>query len=528
LSTDRKVKVDAGVRAAPTKLARYRSSLAASWYLDALIVCLLVAGVVALYGLTTRFVPTGADAGNWLAIAYERLGRDVMAADVTYLPLFPGLLAGLITVWGPIAGFDVAAVLTIAALAIAVYICVRPVGRGHALVAAVVACVAGNQVEAYAWGGYPQLLATSFGLLATFFLLRHYHTGLSRHLWMGLFLVAATVATHALIGGLLVVALLLSTGYWIYLAQPEQGRPRAWLITLACAGLAGLVVLITWVWVPEGVEPTLNVLDTSRLESLAKAVREAPVPWVIVTLAAIAVLFKRRRSPEVAATVASGVSWAAAGLGFFLITAEPRALMVVQVGVVISAIVTLSGVIGALRKRLRVDESPSKARVAGHRLLIIAVVSLFFAVVVSGIASYWTSVQWYRLVNEAELESLDRLRAVSAPGDLVIASRGRHTMPVGWWTQGYAQRQAYSGHDAAYLAFPDEREQAELANTFFSGDLSVEDAMELLDRTGADFVAVDRRGPDARWLNSDFAQTFTVVDDSSNIVVLEIPQRTAP
>ena len=242
-----------------------------------------------------------------------------------------------------------------------------------------------------------------------------------------------------------------------------------------------------------------------------------------MTLAAIAVLFRRRRPPDVAATVASGVSWAFAGLAFFLVTAEPRSLMVVQVGVVVSAFVTFAGVFGSYRARLRASGPPSTTRVVGYRLLIISSVSLFFALVVSGLAAYSTSVQWYRLVNNAELESLDRLRAISMPDDLVIASRGRHTMPVGWWTQGYGQRQAYSGHDTAYLAFPDEREQAELANTFFSGSLSDSAAMSLHD-TGADFVAVDRRGPDARWLNSELAQTFPVVDDSSNFVILEVPK----
>ena len=507
-----------------SKMRSILSRLSASWYLDALIVILLLFGVAGLYGLATHFVPTGADPGNWLAIATERLGRNVMSANVTYLPLFPGLLAGLLSMWEPVPAFDIAAILTISALVIAVYVCVRPVGRGYALAAAVVVGVAGNQVEAYAWGGYPQLLATSFGLLATFFLLRYYDSRRSRHLWLGFVFVGATVATHAMIGGLLVVALVLSTGYWIYLAQPTGGRLKAFLLGLTCAAVASLVVLTTWVWVPEGVAPTLNVLDTSRLESLFKAVREAPVPWVIVTMAAIAVLFRRRRPPDVAATVASGVSWAFAGLAFFLGTAEPRSLMVVQVGVVVSAFVTFAGVFGSYRARLRASGPPSTTRVVGYRLLIISSVSLFFALVVSGLAAYSTSVQWYRLVNDAELESLDRLRAISMPDDLVIASRGRHTMPVGWWTQGYGQRQAYSGHDTAYLAFPDEREQAELANTFFSGSLSDSAAMSVLHDTGADFVAVDRRGPDARWLNSELAQTFPVVDDSSNFVILEVPE----
>ena len=502
--------------------------LSTSWYLDALNLTLLLAGVVALYGLGTHFVPTGADPGNWLGIANERLGRDVMAADVSYLPLFPGLLAGLLSLWGPITGFDIAAIITIGALTAAVYVCTRTIGRGYALAAAVVAGTAGNQVEAYAWGGYPQLLATSFGLLATFFLLRYYDTRLRRHLWTGLIFVAATVATHALIGGLLVVALVLCTGYWVYLARPSQGRLMAFLVSVSCAGVAGAIVLISSIWVAEGVVPTLNPEGTGRLESLFKTVREAPVPWAIMTFGAIAVLFRRRRSPAVAATVASGMSWALVGLAFFLVTAEPRGLMVAQIGVVMCAFVTIAGVLRSLKSKQHAGDHPGNARVVAYRLLIIASVSLFSATVVSGLAAYATSVAWYRLVDEAELKSLDRLRAVSVPGDLVLASRGARSMPVGWWTQGYAQRQAYSGHDPAYLAFPDERDQAELANTFFSGDLSDEAALSLLQTSGADFVAVDRRGPDAKWLRSEFAQTFTAVDDSSNIVILEVPQGEAP
>ncbi len=512
----------------PYEARRIHSLLSTSWYLDALNVTLLLAGALALYGIATRFVPTGADPGNWLGIATERLGRDVMAADVTYLPLFPALLAGLLSLWGPIAGFDLAAIITIGAMALAVYLCTRPIGRGYALAAAIVATTAGNQVEAYAWGGYPQLLATAFGLLATFILLRYYDTRRPRHLWTGLALVAATLATHALIGGLLVVALVLATAYWLYLVRPTEGRRRAFLIGLAGAGVAGLVVLITSVWVPEGVVPTLNPENTGRLESLLKTVREAPVPWAIVTVGAIAVLFKRRRPPTIAATVASGMSWVLVGLAFFLVTAEPRGLMVAQVGAVVCASVTLAEMLSSFSAKRHARDPARKTWGGGYPLFVIACISLFCSLVISGLANYSSSVDWYRLVDEAELESLDRLRAASTLEDLVLASRGPHSMPVGWWTQGYAQRRTYSAHDTSYLAFPDEREQAELANTFFSGDLTDAAALALLDTTGADFVVVDRRGPDARWLRSDLAQTFTVVDDSSNMVVLDVPRGESP
>jgi hypothetical protein len=499
-----------------------------SWIFDVLNLALIAGAAVALYAFGTHFVPTGADPGNWLAIANERLGLDVMAADVTYLPLFPGLLAVLVWLWGSVAGFDIAAMITIAALATAVYVSTRPLGRGYALAAAIVVGAAGNQVEAYAWGGYPQLLATSFGLLATFVLLRYHDTRRSRYLWLSLVLVAATVATHALIGGLLVAALVLSTAYWVYLARPDQGRLRALLIGAFCAGAAAIVVLTASIWVPEGVVPTLNPEHTPRLESLLKSVREAPVPWAIVALGAVAVLFKRTWSPAIAATVASGMSWALAGLAFFLVTGEPRGLMVVQVGLVVCAAVTSALVIRSFKTTNHNSDAPRRTSIAGHRLLLISFVALFSALVVSGVATYTNSTEWYRLVDEAELASLDRLRAVSTSDDLVLASIGRQGMPVGWWTQGYAQRRSYSAHDPAYLAFPDERVQADLANSFFSGDLSDTAALSLLDDTGADFVAVDRRGQDARWLRTEFAQSFPVVDDTSNIVILATPQRPTP
>jgi hypothetical protein len=243
-----------------------------------------------------------------------------------------------------------------------------------------------------------------------------------------------------------------------------------------------------------------------------------------MALGAVAVLFRGTWSPPVAATVATGTAWALAGLAFFLVTGEPRGLMIVQVGVVISAFVAFAEVLRRLRAGVSSSGEGRRRRVVGHRLATIAAVSLLFSLIVSGMASTSRSSQWYRLIDQEELETLDLLRDVSTPEDLVLASRGLRSMPVGWWTQGYGQRRTYSGHNQAYLAFPDERAQAETANSFFSGDLTDDAARSVLDETGVDFIAVDRRGPDARWLRTDFAQTFNVIDDSSDIVILEVPQ----
>jgi len=150
-------------------------------------------------------------------------------------------------------------------------------------------------------------------------------------------------------------------------------------------------------------------------------------------------------------------------------------------------------------------------------------VALIAAVAAGGLDAYHESTDWFRVVDRPELVSLDRLADESTPDSLVLAARGHHGNPVGWWVEGYAERSTYTGIDIRFVAFPEERDQAEIANEFFGGGLSSEESLETLEAIDADYLIVDTRGPDAGWLESPFAQTLAVVDDASHLVVLEVP-----
>jgi len=65
---------------------------------------------------------------------------------------------------------------------------------------------------------------------------------------------------------------------------------------------------------------------------------------------------------------------------------------------------------------------------------------LLFAIVVAGLGAYTSAVDWYRLVDRAELSALDDLQSASGPQDLVVAARGRRGMPIGWWVERYGER----------------------------------------------------------------------------------------
>jgi hypothetical protein len=264
-----------------------------------------------------------------------------------------------------------------------------------------------------------------------------------------------------------------------------------------------------------GLEATINPIGMSRIDAVVTAVREAPYPWLVISILGVGVLFFRYWSEEVASTVAVGASWAFSSLVLFLLIGEPRALMVTQVGMTLLAMVGLASVLATLR-------TYRGWKAVAHPIAVIAGVSLVAALVAGGLALYATATDWYRVVDEPEVAALDRLAADSERGDLVLAATGHHGNPIGWWVQGYAERPAYTAMNPAFLAFPDEREQAEIANKFFSGELSEEESLEVLEEIGARYVVVDKRHSDWWWLESDLARSFVVIDDSSNITILRV------
>ena len=504
------------------------ASLRRSWRGDALLLAGLVIIVAVIQVRMPGSVPTGADAGNWLALANEVRGLDVMSADVSYPPLFPALLALLLQLnTPPIVALLLMALVAKIALVVAVYISVRTLNRTYAMVAATLVTTAGAQMEAYAWGGYPQLLGMAFGLLAVFLILRYLNTQERSHLWVGLVFVAATLLTHVLIGGLLGVVIGIAVLHWLYIVDP---RRRAWVrglkVGAVVAGSTALGGLALFFLVRgTGTEATLNPHALSRWEGLSHVFRDAPLPWAVVGVTAVVVLFFRYWPEHIAATLAVGSAWAVTSAAFFLITGEQRGLLILQVGLILLATLGFGAarmfVAGPEKRRYSVVEP----RTVRHRLLLVAGISMFFAIVVAGLGAYEGTADWYRLVDRPELSALDKLQSASGRQDLVLAARGHNGMPVGWWIEGYGERPTYSGHDVRFLAFPDEREQAEIANDIFGGVLSDAETIAMLREVGADYLVVDRRGPDAAWLDSALARSLPVLDDTSHLVILKVRPR---
>jgi hypothetical protein len=492
-----------------------------TWLGDVPAVMFVLGAVLTVHLIVPGSIPSGPDGGNWLAMARETLGDRVMAGDATYPPGFPVLLAGLLALLGPIGAISTAALLSTAVLVIAVYVCGRPMGRLFALICAVVVGTSGAQLEAYSWGAYPQTLASGLALMSVYALIRHMQTQ-RRAFWVsGAFLAAATLATHLLVGGLLLAAIPIAMAYGLW--ATKAGRAQWWRQGLVAAAIAvpGFAYLYQSVVVASnnGYTAPINPLQHSLTFAVSQQVREAPALWIVLLLLGLLGTFANLRSSQELPTRAVGVAWALVGVAFFLGTGEGRSLLLTQAGVVLLAGLGFRTIWRSLRHRSVGADSRRRSASLPWKGATVLGVALVFGLVVGGIGSYPGSTGWFRVVDHEELLALDRLASIAEPDDLAVASPGNQGHPLGWWVQGYAGIPTYSGIDLRWLAFPEEREQARIANELFRGELDVEDAAEMLASVGADFLVIDRRDPTGTWFESGLSSAFPVIYDSGAIVI---------
>jgi hypothetical protein len=353
------------------------------------------------------------------------------------------------------------------------------------------------------------------GLVAVFYLVRYLQSRSPKHLAISAIAVAASLFTHNLVGGLMVGALMVAPIHWLYLTRASR---REWIGRLGDAATlvlpAGLFTLVSAILSGNsGSQPSLNPNELTWIESIEHTIAEAPIPWLLLTGMALALGLWRRWSGPNAVTVAVGGSWLVVSLLFFAVIGEPRALLLTQLGVVLIAV-------PGYAELLRVAEDRN---VYARDALVVLGAILVFATVASGYQDYDAATDYYRVVDNPEVAALDHLMEVSQPGDLVVASAGHHENHMGWWIQGYAERPTLPGGNVAFLASPQERAQGALANRVFQAAPAA--VAGVLRQMGARFMVIDRRGPNAVWLDSpEFAASFDVVDDSSNLVVVRLSE----
>ena len=478
--------------------------------LDILIVIGMAVGIAVLHFWVAGSIPSGGDGGNWLALAHQHLGAEVLTPGVTYPPIFTSLLAALLLLFDPVPAVVMASLVARVIAVIAVYIVVRDAGRIVALVTASLTAVMAFQLEAYAWGAYPQILGLAFGLFTTHFAVRYAKHLHRRDALLALAAAVATALTHTLVAALLIVVLPIVAVHagWVSRRVREHWR-RGLGLMAAIIVLVGLYLVLGVVG-SEG-RAVMNPSELDLRQAVNLAFGESSIPWLVTAGLGIASLFHRRWDRDRSIPVSVGVGWFLAGTAVFVATGERRSLLVAQVGIALLAA-------SEVARWWRSTEGRPRPR-TGLLMLSAAVVG---SIAIPGVSKYLQSTDFYRIVDNPEVEAFQFLEDSAEVGDIVLASRGRNTIPIGWWVEGIAKLPTISGHDPRFLTFPSEIAEAEQANSFFEGELGPQGSTEFLHDAGVRFLVVDKRGPDAGWMFRADRPTFPVIYDSPTLAILKV------
>jgi hypothetical protein len=510
------VSVEVGLDAVSNDLAEpvdlaSRTGIGSRWVVvfDLLAV---VGGLLVLHSAISGSIPSGGDGGNWLALAREWLGEEVMAAEVVYEPVFIGLLGSLLRALDPIPALVTSSFVAEAVLICAVYFMTRGAGRAPAIVSSALVGVAGYRLEAYAWGAYPQMLALGFGLVTVWAMTRFVSSGRWGFFGLGLVGIFVVLSTHKLVGALVLMAIPAAALHSVWLGRLRRDFWRWAGIAALSASALGAFFVSSWLsGSVQGVEPTLNPLGLGRWEQLVFVVEEAVVPWMAVMLVTVIALGLRSWNRHTAPLISASFGWIVASAVAFAATGEPRILIQAQVAALPVAVVATWR---WLQEQRLTPDLPQGVSVA----LVLITVGLLGSIGLTGLHRYEVSADWYRVVGDRELRTLDDLAKASEPGDVAVASRGPNGNPIGWWVQGYAGVPTLTSIDPAFLAFPDERAQAAIADHLFTS--SAQEAGDLLREIEARFVIVDRRGPDVAWAAQGSASEMEVVRDGTLLVLI--------
>jgi hypothetical protein len=487
----------------------------------------VIVRVAALVGVTTALallhflvagpIPSGGDPGNWLALAHDQLGYEVVTPGVSYPPVFVTLLSALLIPLDPVPAVVAASIVARLVAVLAVFYVMKDSGSITALLTALVSAIAAFQLEAYAWGAYPQILGMGLGLVGTYSVIRFMADRRRFDFVVALVAVAATALTHTLVAGALIVALLVASLHAAWVSSRIREGWRTNLLFVFMLVLVCSLPLLMGVIGGEG-RAVMNPSELRFDEAVRLAFGESPLAWLAVSAIGILSLVHRRWNGNTFLSVSIGLGWSVVGLGVFLLTGERRALLLAQIGVLLLAATELARSWYRLRSSRGAAGDKHRARIP----LLMFIAALIGAIAIPGIAKYRQSTDFYRIVDRAEIEALEFLKTTATEGDTVLASRGRSTIPIGWWVEGAAVLPTITGHDQRFLTFPAEIAEAEDANAFFQGELSPAEAAEYLESVAAKYLVLDRRGPDAGWMFRADRPSFRVIYDSPTVVIFEV------
>jgi hypothetical protein len=190
----------------------------------------------------------------------------------------------------------------------------------------------------------------------------------------------------------------------------------------------------------------------------------------------------------------------------FVLSGQPRLL---------PPVIIAAGLAGGLGAR-QVFTTSSAGRVAVLFLTITAAAILF-------VPAHQTSsryAEFYRVVDESVVQAAAAIDADGGAGAVVVR-QDRRGWPIGWWFEALLNQPIIVGSDPQWLAFPDEWQNARLAEALFDGRLDAGTFRQRAASARIRYLVIgkwDWIGWE-RWLQTPDFPVETLYDDDRTLVL---------
>ncbi|MHB8645861.1 MAG: hypothetical protein ACYDAR_08750 [Thermomicrobiales bacterium] len=460
---------------------------------------------------------SGCDPGNWFAFGRRMFGNGGKSTAGAYPPLVPMLLF----IGQRVADLMIVARIIslgslIAVIAATYFVARQGTNRWFALAAAMtvgLACIFSSTI---AFGGYPQNYALAFGILAAFAFARYLETAAPHHLLAAAAALVGAAISHHMYFAISCAFIAVVWGIWLTTRPTWRAALRRTLgaLFVAVCGLACFVptfLMLKW----DGYGAPINIGRLNFPVAIHSSIREAPSLWLAVFttgLLFIGISYKTRFTALWKVQTALMI----APLALFAITREPRLIPPILIGASLA--------MGNALHTLWLD-SRGTAWV-GIPLLLAATVPVLLWPLSDAKAG--EDIAYYRVADQSLIRTTDWLNAHPTNGRVVIRENGRG-WPVGWWFEGLTHAKIVVGSNTKYLAFPGERDHADLANQFFDQKRTTGQVRQLAAETGVSFLVFKKWewiGWQAWGTESDPA--LKIVFDDGEYMIVATNANTAP
>jgi hypothetical protein len=503
--------------------------------------------------------PPGLDGAQWLALGRGLGGRAIgRSTEGAYAPLTPVLAAIADALAGPLVAVRVLAAASGLALSLAVWFVARgALGPVWGLAVTAIVIPASALAEPMLFGGYPQQLALTAGIVALWSVCR-YLVGNAGTQWSGSpenlrlppspgptgrvptkwvagrgvrvlcrddkrppgfrmianqknllavgFAALITAAAHHVYFPLVALAILAAVA--LRLADRSRIGDAGRVIGSLALALTPAFALFTAVAVAfmrAGYAAPLDAAARSSVAAWEYGTREAPLVWMAILASGVVGLAVRWRTRGDPATLLAVSLLMPAGL-LFLLSGQPRLLPPILIG---------AGIAAGLCARW-VASFGARAHAAAILLALAIGASLLIPAdrATSGFASF------YQVVDESLVRAAAAIESTGESGGVAVRE-DRRGWPVGWWFEALLNRPVIVGSDPRWLAFPEEQEHARQADALFDGGLDAETFRRRAVASGVRFLVVpkwDWIGWD-RWLSIPGFPVATLYDDDRYLVL---------